>query len=110
MRATVTWLQFSQAGQVSLQHVDLPKTRFHAVKQCSLETLGPFGNGVVLPFTLLSHGHEAGPPQVGKVSRGVGLGEVKHLTKLADAQLALQQQVQQSQASLVGKRAEDRMG
>ncbi len=59
--------------------------------------LGWLDHPVVHPGPLSPGSHEAGPAQVRKVSGNLGLVRPENVYQMADAYLAVRQQVQQSQ-------------
>jgi hypothetical protein len=61
------------------------------------------GELVVGPETLLSFFDQSGPPQVGQVARGFGLGHLDNRDDVADAHFSFQEKVQDAEPGAVGE-------
>src|SRR5436305_8962706 len=61
---------------------------------------------VMHPFALPTNANDAHSSQIRQMARYFGLARVKDLREVADAELAINDQVQYAQASTVGERLE----
>ena len=62
-----------------------------------------WGERVVDPFAFTSSHEQSGPPQVGEMTRNGRLRHLEDFLKLADAPLALRNQIQDAQPRLIRK-------
>jgi hypothetical protein len=68
----------------------------------------PWGHeSVVHPLALASRGHNAGPAEVGQMAGNLRLADAKDLDEIADADLFIRDEVQQTEACGVRQCAEE---
>lgn len=68
------------------------------------------GEPVMHPFAVALHLHQTGLPQPGQMARDLGLIEPQGAVKIADTDLALGQQVQETQADGIRERLKEQLG
>ena len=96
-----------QTSPVLGEDLELRQARPHAAEQLLLERRPVLRQGVELPLPLAPHPDEARPPQDRQVAGDLGLDLPEDLAQVADADLALQQQVEEAQPGGVRKGAEE---
>jgi hypothetical protein len=64
---------------------------------------------IVHPFAFTSRHSDAGAPEIGKMARDLRLTDAQDLDEIADANLAVGDQIQQAQPRRVGQRAEQQV-
>lgn len=75
-----------------------------------MQVAGRLGQAVVVPGALLPGLHQTRPLQVGQVPRDRRLRQLQDLEEVADAQIAVPQQVHNPQPRRVGEGFEELVG
>jgi len=103
-------LQFPPAGDIALEKVDVGETTSQAAEQGGVDAIPGLGEVVHGPFAALADVDESRAAQVGEVTGNPWLRHAEDRLELADAMVALRQQVQDAEAGLVGEGFEELVG
>ena len=86
-----------------MQEDDLSETAAQATEQRPVDSVGGWGECVVNPFAFPPRLHQTRPTQAGEMARDFRLRYAQDALKLADAMLALRQQIQNPYPRRVGE-------
>lgn len=103
-------LQPPQAGQIPLEHADFSQGGPDALEHRGPHAVQVGRDGVVTPLAILAHRDQSGPLEVNQVTGNPGLRQSQHFAQVADADFSFQQEIEKTDAALVGQSPEHGTG